>query len=136
MRRTQRDSRDGRLRPQRGAAPVAARAKSTDDPGNGRRRRTAGNRDEDRYFARGPDVVRGVAAIPTSASLAPHRTACHPEPLAPLVILTKRKGSRTASSIACHRDEASHASLLVILTKRATRADGRISDSFASAKPV
>jgi hypothetical protein len=36
----------------------------------------------------------------------------------------------------CHPDEASSASPLVILTKRATRAAGRISDSFAPAKPV
>jgi hypothetical protein len=32
--------------------------------------------------------------------------------------------------------EPSCASLIVILTKRATRAAGRISDSFARAKPV
>src|SRR5271156_6226427 len=98
MRRTQRDSRGGRLRPQRGAAPVVARAKRTNDPGTRRRRRTAGNRDEDRYTARRADVVAG-AAIQTPASLAP-------------------------------------LALLVILTKRATRADGRISDSGAQAPPV
>src|ERR1700689_4792825 len=39
-------------------------------------------------------------------------------------------------SIACHPDEASSRASLVILTKRASRAAGRISDSFAPAKPV
>src|SRR5271163_2837520 len=33
--------------------------------------------------------------------------------------------------IACHPDEASRTASLVILTKRASRAAGRISDSFA-----
>src|SRR5271154_5120581 len=42
-----------------------------------------------------------------------------PEPLALLVTLTKWKGSRTASSTACHPHEASHASLL--LSRRSER---------------
>src|SRR5580698_5305522 len=103
MRRTQHDSRDRRLRPQRGAAPLAARAKRTDDSGDGRRRRTAGNRNEDRYTARGADVVRGAAAIPTPAPLAP--------PALP-VILNRIALPVILSGIAtfCHPDEASNAS--------------------------
>src|SRR5271167_2921381 len=97
MRRTQRHSRDGRLRPQRGAAPVAARAKRTDDPGNRRRRRTPGNRNEDRHTARGADVVRGAAAIQAAAPLAPQALPVTLNRTALLVILTERKGSRTAS---------------------------------------
>src|SRR5271167_445392 len=98
MRRTQRHSRDGRLRPQRGAAPVAARAKRTDDPGSRRRRHAPGNRNEDRYTARSADVVRGAGAIQTAASLAPLALPVILNRIALLVILTKRKGSRTASS--------------------------------------
>src|ERR1700735_3709154 len=103
MRRAQHDSRDGRLRPQRGAAPVAARAKRTNDPGSGWRRRTAGNRHKDRYTARGADVVRGAAAIQTAASLAP--PALH-------VILNRIALPVILSGIATvrHPDEASDAS--------------------------
>src|SRR5271163_3857210 len=51
------------------------------------------------------------------------------------VILTKR-ATRADGRILGQRGASARRALCVILTKRASRADGRISDSFALAKPV
>ena len=99
-------------------------------------------------------VGEGAASRAAAEFFDPIRSLCHPErsrgtpDLSPRAI--QPNSSRLDSAVAedypiwlhinisssSADSAASDASLLCILTKRATRADGRISDSFAPAKPV